>query len=285
MKTRIDGVDVEIADKLEDFKLLINKEKTDDSPLPRNIAIEIKNVYFYIRCIEFLHERTGHDKTPLIFRGHKNSDFSLTPSIMRSDQKLRPQSSDIDKYEEKIMFEFQRHARPFLDHLPREDVEKWEWLALAQHHYLPTRLLDWTYKAGTALFFAVDDSIYGYNRFNTNPLEGDDCSCVWAITPPNEIDIPTHDNPSKITDVYTYTPPHIAPRITMQQGCFTVHPSNYCNDLHQWIKGTRVIFFIKQENRNSIKSGLHSIGINRATLFPGLDGIANQITETIRRAY
>ncbi len=285
MKTKIDGVDVDIADKLESFKLKINEDKADDKTIIRNIAIEIKNVYFYIRCIEFLHERTGKNKTPLIFRGHKNADFSLTPSIMRGNQEKRPQAPSIDEYEEKIMFEFQRHARPFLEHLPREDVEKWEWLALAQHHYLPTRLLDWTYKAGTALFFAVDDTIYDYNRSIINPIEGDECSCVWAISPPDEIDIPTNNNPSEITDVYTYTPPHIAPRITMQQGCFTAHPSNYCNDLHQWIKGTRVIFFINKENRNSIKSGLHSIGINRATLFPGLEGIANQITETIQRAY
>lgn len=80
-------------------------------------------------------------------------------------------------------------------------------------------------------------------------------------------------SPFEINEFQLYVPKHISPRISSQQGVFTVHakplePFQHPK-LERWIiKGDAVI---------EIAITLDQIGFNTATMFPGLDGIASNI--------
>ena len=88
----------------------------------------------------------GDPRGQWVFRGHSNTAHSLTPSVGRTSQQ------DHEKYEKSLFTMFRREAREYVDPPPSD----WEWLALAQHHGLPTRLLDWSTNPLVALYFAEE---------------------------------------------------------------------------------------------------------------------------------
>src|SRR5579872_5540330 len=88
-----------------------------------------------------------NDSTLILYRGQENSTWNLLPKIGR-----RGISTDFLSFEKSIISEFKRLGRTYLaaDILNNE----WDLLALAQHHGLPTRLLDWSTNPLVALWFA-----------------------------------------------------------------------------------------------------------------------------------
>ena len=91
-------------------------------------------------------EPLGRFRSSFAFRGVADAAADLTTSLARL-------GGPFEQTEGHILRAFRKYARGSL--APDDSV--WNWLALAQHHGLPTRLLDWTYSPYVALHFCTAD--------------------------------------------------------------------------------------------------------------------------------
>ena len=82
---------------------------------------------------------------------------------------------------------------------------EWEWLAIARHHGLPTRLLDWTRNPLVAAYFAVEKQ-----------HDGD--SVVYAYHNERMIETDRYPDPFDRKKVGKFVPTHVTRRITAQVG-------------------------------------------------------------------
>ena len=186
-----------------------------------------------------------------IFRGLPDYAYKLVPSIGRREF---TGGSTLEGAERRMLQLFKESALPYLPFSPRDD---WEWLALAQHHGLPTRLLDWTTNPLVAAYFAVrelfdtDGVLYVYTGIETAPVEN-------------------RPSPFEISGVMRYRPPHISLRVPAQGALFTIH-----NDPRQPFTSTKLeMLTIPAAAKGKLKRTLYKYGMSQKTLFPGLDGIA-----------
>lgn len=192
-----------------------------------------------------------------IFRGHSHSGYQLVPSVGR----LRHTSRSRAKLESSLLATFERQALPHLTSTPRN---KWEWLSLAQHHGLPTRLLDWTFNPLVALYFAVEDNL-------------DQDAVIFALNAERKIakSIITSGDPFAIDMPMKYVPTAHIPRIVVQEGLFTVQPdveTPLNGQLRRDWQIDRIM--IPSRTKEAFLYQLFRQGIHRASLFPDLDGLA-----------
>ena len=84
--------------------------------------------------------RTGRRRDTGVYRGASDACRPLLTSLDRLGGVDPPHSKR--GLEAHILRNFTRYSRP---HLPTTPVNEWEVLVAAQHHGVPTRILDWTY--------------------------------------------------------------------------------------------------------------------------------------------
>jgi hypothetical protein len=241
-----------------------------------------------------------------VFRGQANAEWVLLSTLDRREKSFATKRITMEGKESELptppvsrsvhLSAFKELVR---DKLGAGDTPKTEqeWWALAQHHGLATPLLDWTYYPFLALFFAFEEQYY---------LDRD---AGKLIEPPNRAVVAVSSStvgkpevPTGLEPVQVFVPMGVrSPRLVAQGGVLMEMPkgvdlaehvrqefagdsdsnivslsSNQCN-LHARPILQQII--IPNTDRERCLKWLNAMGINRARLFPDLDGVARYVND------
>lgn len=237
--------------------------------------------YGLVNFLQIINEYTPPtQRMGWIYRGQSDLNWKLKPKAGRDEffnPELKEQRGDLPDKDIRRFRLWCDSAVAFIHDLPENEFER---LALAQHHGLATRLLDWTYNPLVALYFAcrdnqdIDGRVFCYlpNLFiDTNKLFLKDIS---------------------VTACYLPRPFH--PRIHVQGGLFTYHSRpelelvrKLADDPVKKISKTEYDLeniLIPKDFKSIILRELYEIGIDNSILFPDLEGLSEVINWETKRS-
>ena len=189
------------------------------------------------------------------FRGHSNLNWKLIPKAGRS-QYSKVRDTEV----------FRNWKRRSLAYLTNLNLSDWDYLAIAQHTGLPTRLLDWTHNPLVAAFFAANEN---------NTLDG----IVYAVKVTafitNDFKTPFEMPANKIA---FYQPSASSQRVASQLGYFSLHnkPSLELNE-DTFITNSFERIIIPKEIKKELVFHLNHYGVNYLSLFPDLEGLSKHL--------
>lgn len=229
--------------------------------------VELSTIEAYLTLIKQSkeeHSRQGYS-IDFLFRG-QTFDHPLLPKICRLKAK-----GDILQVEQTLLQEFKR-TNPLLIE-PHRPMDDWDYLTLGQHFTLPTRLLDWSNNALTALWFATGESLVASSY-----------SVVWILMAQEEdftANLETM-HPFDVPQTKLVRPRIIKQRINNQSGVFSVASSQelltkqYMNEIDSY---TEKLIKVKIPSTclKQIRTDLDTLGVNAFSIFPELEGLCTYL--------
>jgi hypothetical protein len=224
-------------------------------------------------------------RSPMAYRGLDQANYTLQTSLCRL-------GGDFAGLERHLLRNFKKYAH-------RDLVERntdWHWLSVAQHHGLPTRLLDWTYSPYVALHFATaklehydqDGAVWAVNFEKAKRALPDkmrelletagangfsvDMLAELGISP---LDLEDHEE--RGTFAMFFEPPSMDDRIVNQYALFSVL-SRSRQTLDSWLSENRDLWWklvIPARLKWEVRDKLDQANITERVLFPGLGGLSD----------
>lgn len=194
-----------------------------------------------------------------VFRGHSDAAYKLLPSVGRGPHTARSR----ERYESSLFEIFCREACGYLSNVP---TDVWEWLSIAQHHGLPTRLLDWSHNPLVALYFAVAAKA---------ELNGE----LFALSSVTKASERVREaSPFAIKQPVKFYPNIVTPRIRAQEGLF-IACAEVERSLDQSIREGWSVerFIIPAAAKAGMRYELYRLGVHASSLFPDMDGLAARL--------
>lgn len=241
----------------------------------------IRTVSELLRVVTY--HRKNRPQSLIWFRGCTNTKHDLLPSLGRKPFKL--------EHERALINAFKQNAVQFVDQRPQS---QWEWLFLARHHAVPTRLLDWTESPLIALYFAT----HSLEHIEKNDKKD---GCLWILFPTelnenanirltNRRDLPIFEDdddhlqnylPTKLASEKTskLTPAagiavRHSKRMQAQHSVFTVTHRDQI-PLEDVGDGNHIgRYVIPSHFKPQIRQQLNALKIDRLSVFPELDNAA-----------
>jgi FRG domain-containing protein len=229
-------------------------------------------------------EPLGRYRSAYAFRGLSNAAYDLKTSLMRL-------GGNYARMESHLLRNFKKYA--FQDAVSTDSV--WNWLSVAQHHGLPTRLLDWTYSPLAATHFAtenlerydMDGAVWCVDYIETNRLlprklrqildnEGTDVVFSVEMLGEGAKTLAEFEHLESEPFVVFLEPPSLDDRIVNQFALFSLMSSPTAR-LDQWLIQHPQLFrkiVIPAAVKWEIRDKLDQINLTERVLFPGLDGLS-----------
>ena len=233
-------------------------------------------------------EGIGRFRSTCAFRGVTDARHDLRTTLTR----LGARAGELEGH---ILRNFRKYAQGqvALGQAGAPVDSTWNWLAVAQHHGLPTRMLDWTFSPFVALHFATEEVerferdaavwVVDYARTNAflpRPLQrvlADEGADVFTAEMLSRVapSLAEFDALAAERFVVFLEPPSLDERIVNQFALFSLL-SDPRVGLEQWLAEHPEVWrriVVPASLRWEVRDKLDQANVTERVLYPGLDGL------------